>query len=243
MTPDTLVDTVCPKIASLGAAFYFLPGTVSRGKELGLDGFRFYFLGRGGVLGDVDARVIQSAFGYFNGPLVDKIWTSAKERSQVGPRDAAREYLKCAHDLARDKLTGLPELGAFNEAAAAVNAAADPAGLALYAGISAEPVPGDAPAAAYHHIIQHREFRGSAHLVAVIASGLTAEMAHRIKRPADLATFGWTEDVTPTDADRAMLGAAEDLTDQLVLPAYSVLDEAGRTALVDGINAIEKAFA
>jgi hypothetical protein len=237
------VDTVCPKIGALGAAFYFTPETVARGKELGLDGFRFYFLGRGGVLGDVDARVIQSAFGYFNGPLVDKIWTSAKERAQISPREAAREYLKCAHDLARDKLTGLPELDAFNEAAAAVNAAVDPAGLALYAGVSAEPLPDDAAARAYHLIVVLREFRGSAHLLAVLASGLTAEMAHRIKRPADLATFGWSEDVTPTDSDRAALGSAEDLTDQLVLPAYSVLDEAGRTALVDGINAIEKAFA
>ena len=74
-----LVQTACPKIGSLGSAFYFHPDTVAKGKELGLDGFRFYFLGRGGVLGDVEPQVIQSAFGYFEPGLIAKIWNSAKE--------------------------------------------------------------------------------------------------------------------------------------------------------------------
>ena len=43
-------------IGPIGAAFYFHPDTVARGKEAGLDGFRFYILGRGGVLGDVEDR-------------------------------------------------------------------------------------------------------------------------------------------------------------------------------------------
>ncbi len=78
MTPTELVQAACPKIASLGAAFYFNPETVAKGKELGLDGFRFYFLGRGGVLGDVEARVVRSAFGYFAPELVDKMWNSSR---------------------------------------------------------------------------------------------------------------------------------------------------------------------
>jgi hypothetical protein len=35
----------------------------------------------------------------------------------------------------------------------------------------------------------------------------------------------------------------EDLTDQLVMPAYGVLDEAGRTALLEGAKAIAAALA
>ncbi|MGI9594675.1 MAG: helix-turn-helix domain-containing protein, partial [Acidimicrobiales bacterium] len=52
-------------IGAAGAAFYVNPDTLARGKELGLDGFRFYVLGRGGVMGDVPAKVVESAFGYF----------------------------------------------------------------------------------------------------------------------------------------------------------------------------------
>ena len=75
-------------IGSIGAAFYFHPDTVAKGKEVGLDGFRFYVLGRGGVLGDVEPDVVHAAFGYFHTGLIDKIWISAKEI--VAPRDAAR---------------------------------------------------------------------------------------------------------------------------------------------------------
>ena len=63
MTPEELVATACPSIADLGAVFDFVPETVAKGKEHGLDGFRFYFLGRGGVLGDTSAAVVRSVFG------------------------------------------------------------------------------------------------------------------------------------------------------------------------------------
>ena len=80
MDSMALVQAACPKIGDLGSAFYFDPATVAKGKELGLDGFRFYFLGRGGVLGDVEPRVVQAAFGYFEPRLIAKIWDSARER-------------------------------------------------------------------------------------------------------------------------------------------------------------------
>ncbi len=241
MTPETLVQTACPKIGSLGAAFYFRPETVAVGKANNLDGFRFYFLGRGGVLGDVEAPVIQSAFGYFNGPLVAKIWNSAKER--MAPRDAARLYMSCAQDLGRAKFAGIDGLDAFCAAAEKVLAAIDPAGLTLYAGVAAEPLPEDLPARAMHLVMVLREYRGSAHLMAVLCSGLTAAQAHFLRRPDDMGTFGYTETPTVTDADRAKLVAAEALTDQLVLPAYSVLDENEAAALVAGLEAMEAALA
>ena len=71
----TLVREISDPINTIGSAFYFHPDTLTRGKELGLDGFRFYFLGRGGVLGDVEPAVVVSAYGYFSTPLVTKIWT------------------------------------------------------------------------------------------------------------------------------------------------------------------------
>lgn len=227
-------------IGSIGAAFYFAPSTVTTGKEHGLDGFRFYFLGRGGVLGDVEANVVASAFGYFNPDLVAKMWNSAKEK--VAPRDAARLYIQCAHDFAREKLADVDGLDALADALAKVNEAVDPAGLALYSGVAAEPVPDDDAARAFHLCMVLREARGSAHLLAVRAAGLSPRAAHQVKRPDDVATFGW-EPLTLSDDDTARWQHAEDLTDQIMEPAFAVLDDAERRAVVDGLGRVSAALA
>lgn len=224
----------------IGAAFYFRPATVARGKELGLDGFRFYVLGRGGVLGDVEPGVVRSAFGYFAPGLVEKIWNSAKER--MNPRDAAREYLGCAHDLGREKFAGVDGLDEYVAAAAAVVAAVDGGALALFAALRAEPVPEDIAASAIHHAILLRELRGSAHLAAIAAVGLTTAVAHAIKRPDDVATFGYAEPPVVTDADRAAHERAETVTDDILVPAFSVLTDAQADALVAGTAAMHAAI-
>jgi hypothetical protein len=167
------------------------------------------------------------------------MWNSAKER--VAPREAARLYLGCAHDLARSKF-GDADLGAFCEAAETIMRAIDPAGLALFAGYLAEPLPDDAPARAMQLCVTLREGRGSAHLLAVRAAGLSARQAHQIKRPTELATFGWDGELELTADDRAAWERAEELTDQLLEPAWDSVDEAGRTAMTDGLTTITKAL-
>ena len=126
-----------------------------------------------------------------------------------------------------------------------MNDAADPVGLALYAGIAAEPLVDDEPGRAMQLVSVLREFRGSAHLIALRASGLDAKTAHHIHRPDDVAMFGWSEDDAPTISaeDRATWAIAEQLTDRIVLPAYSVLDEGGRQDLLRGLEAMESALA
>ena len=47
------LDGSALKTGDIGSAFYFHPDTLAMAKGHGLDGFRMYFLGRGGVLGDV----------------------------------------------------------------------------------------------------------------------------------------------------------------------------------------------
>jgi hypothetical protein len=42
MTPEAAIADACPKVRDLGWAFYFVPETLARGKELGLDGLRFW---------------------------------------------------------------------------------------------------------------------------------------------------------------------------------------------------------
>lgn len=243
MTPEALVAAACPKIGAMGASFYFVPETVAAGKELGLDGFRFYFLGRGGVLGDVEAPVVHSAFGYFKPELLATMWDSA--RKVVAPREAGRAYLGACADHGRRRFAELGGLDAFCDAAAAVDGAADPTGLSLYAGISSEPLADDPPGRAMQLVAVLRELRGSAHLLAVRAVGLDDKTAHWIKRPGDTAMFGWDDEEAPTvtDRERALLDDAEAMTDRLVTPAYAVLDDAGQAALLDGLEAMEAALA
>ncbi len=104
MDAEDLVSVVCPRIGDLGWAFYFIPETLKVGRSLGLDGLRFYFLGRGGVLGEVEAPVVVSAFGYFAPSLVSKMWNSAREICP--PRDAAQAYMTCCAELGRTQFEG-----------------------------------------------------------------------------------------------------------------------------------------
>ena len=108
MDTQNLMDEACSVISDGGWQYYFDPATTARGERLGLDTFEFYFLGRGGVLGDVEAPVVASAFGYFNPAVLAIMWNAA--RAKIAPRDAGREYFEAAHDFGRAKLTGLAEL-------------------------------------------------------------------------------------------------------------------------------------
>jgi len=233
---SALAAAVARTIADIGSSFYFRPETVAVGKEHGLDGFRFYFLGRGGVLGDVEADVVLSAFGYFEPQLLARMWNSAK--SKMKPRDCARLYIGCCHELGRSKLGDVDGLDAFCAAAGAVNDAIDPAGLSLYAGVAAEAVPDDLPARAMHLAMVLREARGSRHLLALVASGLSTRAAHQIHRPDDVSLFGWTDPPAVTDADRAAWAKAEAVTDALMAPSFAALDDSGRRDFADGAAAI-----
>ncbi len=240
MTPLEVVQQTSATVGSVGAAFYFHPDTLARGKAAGLDGFRMYMLGRGGPLGDVESDVIVSAFGYFSPGLVSKIWTSAKE--VMSPRDAGALHMECAAALGAAKLSGIDDLDAFNAAAEKVIAAVDRSALALFAAVAAEPKTDDPAGRAYQNIVVLRELRGSVHLLALAAQGLRAEAAHRIKRPDDVETFGWPAGVEPTSEERAQWDAAEALTDQLLVAPYSVLDDNEAAVLVAVIDAAGTAF-
>jgi len=237
VTPEELVAATAPAIGSLGAVYYFHPDTLAHGKEeLGLDGMRFYLLGRAGVLGDVEAPVVTAAFGYFAPASVEKLWNSSKEKCD--PRDAARAALDCNARIGREALSDVAGFDAFCEAAEQVIADVNPAGLQLYAGIAAEPMPEDLPARALHLAVCHRELRGSAHLTAVIAAGLHPSVAHAIRRENDIETFGWREPPVVTEADREALRAADVTTDAMSASHYASLTDEQRIAFTAGVEAM-----
>ena len=160
----------------------------------------------------------------------------------MAPRDAARLYLECAHSFAREKLAEVEDLGPLADALAKINDAVDPAGLALYAGLDAEPMPDDDAARVYRLCVALREARGSAHLLAVRAAGLSPRAAHQVKRPDDVGMFGW-EPMDVDDDDSARWARAEEITDDLMEPAFAVLDDTERRTVLDGLARVAAAVA
>ena len=160
---------------------------------------------------DVDAAVVSSAFGYFNPAVVERVWNGA--RRQIEPRAAGALYMECCADHGRRRLADVGGLDDFNAAASKVLAAADADSLALFAGINAEPRVTDAPGLALQLIAVLREYRGSAHLLALRCVGLNSKIAHLVKRPEMAKGFGWSEADMPevTPEIRAALAEAEEV--------------------------------
>jgi hypothetical protein len=235
----------CARINDLGWAYYFVPETTARGEALGLDTFTFYGVGRGGVLGDVEPAVVCAAFGYFKPAVVEFLWNEGK--AKISPREAAREHMAAAHDFGRATFTGLPELEAYCAAAEQVlnHAKSNAAGYPLFAGYAAEPLAEDLPARAMQLTTILREYRGCAHLVALIASGVEPTVAHFARRPEMWGMFGWSDEEIPTvtEHDIEALARADELTDELVVASFAVLDDAGRAAITKGLDAMEAAIA
>jgi hypothetical protein len=238
MTPASFVAATGPLIGASGSAFYFADETVAVGQELGLDALHFYYLGRGGVLGDAPAAVVQCAFGsYFSMELVGRIWNEA--RAIATPTVAAQRYFECSAELGRRLFRGL-ELAATRSALEAIVAAGPTGGLPLFRGIAALPAAADDPGRTMQLLTVVRELRGDAHLVALVSLGIDGRAAHYVRRPEYFEAFGWSAGATPKlrgDEDRR-LALAEDLTDTIVTPSFSAVPPDARAPLVAMLEAL-----
>jgi hypothetical protein len=239
-TPMETVSATASKINEAGARFMLHPESNALGAEVGFSHpFEFYCTGRGGVLGDVDADVVVSAFGYFAPGLVQRFWTSGC--AVQPPRAAAQLFARSCTDWGRKHLATTKGLERLAELGEKVIDAAEPAALALFTGWRAEPLPDDGPGRAYQVLHVLREFRGSAHLVAVLAAGLTPFQAHAAKHGAEGAKqFGWKTEIVDIAGTAERIARAEDLTDELVAPAFASLNSTESDefiALVDAAHA------
>lgn len=243
MTNQELLNAACPLIGDLGAAFYFIPETMAAGKEIGLGGMEFYVQGRAGQMGSTHPDAVSAAFGYFKPALLKSILDAA--RAKVDPLVAGTTHLTACANLGRAKLSQLPQLRDLVAILDKVNNAADSDGLALYAAIRTETLADDHAGRLMQLIAILREFRGSAHLVALRAAGVSSPTAHAIKRPDMWKQFGYSEDEMPTITDeiRQAMKTAEEITDRIVEPAYAVLNDAERATLVSGLQAVKAALA
>lgn len=241
MTPDAAANAMASATSTVASHFMLDPATYQRGTTLGFDGIDFYFGGRGGVLGPVDADVICAAFGFFNPDRVRQSWEAALK--VMPPEQAAHEFAACAHDWGRAHLP--PDVDAERLAALAgkVVDAANPAGAPIFAGWRRLPRPDDAPALAIHHMNALRELRGSLHVSAVLGVGLRPHEAVLVKQPYMAALFGWNDlpDVDTIADGTARHAEADARTDRAFGLALGALDDGERAELVELANALHAA--
>jgi hypothetical protein len=244
VTPYEAVRGAAGPVGRLGGAFMFAAETHARGAELGFEGWSYYHLGRGGVLGDGNAAVVVAAFGFFPPALHTKAWD--KGRAVMSPPEVARDYAACCTRFGSATFTSYEGAARLTELLTAVNDAASPMGLPVFAGwrdLAREvPAPDDGARLALALQVA-RELRGGAHLIAVRVQGVDPLQAVVSGRygTANAEFFGWPQPWPDPDAGKAAMAAAEDLTDRLVEPAFEALSSDELDELVTHLRALQAA--
>jgi len=220
-------------ISDLGGGFMISAQAKAFGKDNGLRGRQAYVLGRGSVLGDVDADVVTSAFGFWPADVVRESWDAA--RAVMSVADARAGYSAACHDWGVAHYSSFAGAARLAELLEWIVDGTDVAGLPLYAGWRAVPLPHDPAArlAQLMHLL--REHRGGLHLVAVVALGLTPLQAILSGKggTGNATFFGWEEPFEDISGHLVARSEAEALTDRLVAPAYDVLGHDERVELLE----------
>ena len=201
--------------------------------DLGLQsGSDLWIVGRAGVLGDCDADVAAAGLAFLAPDRVRAAWESLP--SGLTPRGVADAYtgLCCAWgstELARfdgARMARLDELGRR------IAEAADGSIGTVFAGWRAQPEPDDVNArvALTMHVL--RELRGGAHIIAILACGLTplgAVLASPAPPPRSGPVWaehlGWSGPFGNADASREARMEAERLTSRILRPIYGSIGD------------------
>ena len=228
-------------IASLGGGFMISSQAKAFAKDNGLRGWAAYVVGRGSVLGDVDADVVTAAFGFWPSDVVRESWQAGRAAIAL---DAAREqYAAACHAWGRQRYADLEGAGRLAELLSWVVDGCDVAGLPLFAGWRAVDLPGDDPARLNQLLHVAREHRGGTHLIAVLVSGLSPLQAV-LTGPGgtgNASFFGWEEPFEDVSGQMLARSQAEALTNSLLAPAFDVLGHDERVELLELLAAASAA--
>ncbi|MCU0309743.1 MAG: hypothetical protein MUE36_02215 [Acidimicrobiales bacterium] len=239
MTPEDASRATADAIQELGGAFMTDGATYARGGEAGFSGIDFYVLGRGGVLGDVDADVVSAAFYFWNPDQIRTQWDSG--RAVMSPAEGAALFAEVAADYGDAHIADHDGLGRLGELLTTVVDATSPAGASLFAGWRTHPTPGpDRPKALVQHQVNAlRELRGAYHGGAVLAAGLHASEAVAFRSAFMAPIFGWDlEGMAEPATFEARWKVAEAGTDAAMARALSVLDADELDELVALLTAV-----
>lgn len=228
-------------IGDLGGAWMSSELEEAANSAAGLDDWQLYFLGRHGVLGDVDPEVVRSAAYVFPKERVADQWDAA--RAVMTPHEATQRYVAVCHEWSRERLAGFAGADRLSELGLRVVEGVDIVAMPLLAGWRAVELPTGADASAERcghvcHLL--REHRGACHGVALAALNLPPLIAilTNVGGEANAVDYGWRPPFpTPTDADRELRDRVEVLTDDIAAVAYEALSAAEQAELLSLLNA------
>jgi hypothetical protein len=209
------VRTTSIPIHDIGSAIYLSPDVFGWASEWGWPNpFAFYFAGRGGMLGDVNADVVHAAMGWFEPNALEAMYG---EGVAVAGAPAAAARMAEAHSKWGRKhyaeVEGLDDIVGVTEE---LVDGLEGSGIPLFAGWrDAERCETAAGRAAQLMQIL-REWRGGLHLVATTAVGLSPlEAILSNEGPGQAKFFGWREPFPDYEALKATHDEAEEMTDRL----------------------------
>jgi hypothetical protein len=229
MSGEQTVQAVDRVLHDVGTAWMIHADTGRRAEAFGYGKPRtFYFAGRGGALGDVDAEVVIAAFGWWDPGLVRLMWD--RGLAVAGARESARRYAQACGAWAEDHLAGFPHADRLSELAERVVGSVEEAGLPLFAGWRAQPRADGGVARMLQLVHVLREWRGAVHLVATTAVGLRPLEAILTNEGEPQARFlGWRDELPNCDHLKDRHVRAQEITDQLIAAEYErALDPAER---------------
>lgn len=182
--------------------------------------------------------MIVSAFGFFAPGLVTSLWDAGVVVE--GARAGARRYADGCITWGRARLAEFSGAERLADLLGRVVDAADVSGLSLVSGWRRVDRPADAAGRCYLLIHVARELRGSVHLLACVASGLTprdAVLANPNGGAEQAEKFGWSGPFETGPDDASTFAAAEDLTDRLMARHLDVLTDDEQRELSDLVAA------
>jgi hypothetical protein len=202
-------------IHDLGTAIYLSPDVMGWAAEWGWSNyFSFYFAGRGGMLGDVSADVVHSAFGWFEPAAVKSMYDQGVA---VAGTTAVAGRMAEAHGMwGRKHLGDVAGLDDIVKVTEELVDGLEGSGIPLFVGWRNAPRDDD-PAGRAAQLMQIlREWRGGIHLVATTAAGLSPlEAILTNEGPGQAKFFGWSEPFPDCDEIAHKHTEAEYMTDQV----------------------------
>lgn len=241
LTPTETARESAQAVHDLAAAFMLDLATYMTASEAGYEGTSFYFAGRGGVLGDVDAEPVYEAFVFFPLDTVRAGWESAA--GIESREESARRFAECGHRWASDHLPqDAVAYGRLAELAGKVVAAADGTTAPVFTGWRELPEPSGERELVLHRMNALRELRAARHGAAVVEVGLEPIDAFMVKSPYMAAIFGWPEpEEGPDESTREKWERAEEITNELFGADLAVLDAGERAEFCELASAVNAA--
>ncbi len=240
MNSVEISEALAAPIQDIGMQYYFDAGTGERATPLGLNQFQFYGLGRGGVLGNVDAATVTDVFYFFHRRSIDFLYGSGL--SVCEPTVAAAAHLEAAYAYGDAKFASIDESvhQAFVDAVGAVIAGVPKGLYPIFDGYRAFFPADTLRHSSYLGTILLRELRGGVHTEAVKELGLTGAEACFVGVEGIFAMHGYNEADTPNDVERiaSLKEQAEVMTTAAEAAYFAVLSDSQRDDLLAATTAM-----